>query len=153
MSLCKLLPNQKPKIKRWSMSRAEMKTRVLAAGMYLPAPDLPWDNKYFYTNREGWMKIIWDLCFKSSLYKKDIFDCENLAFKAWLRACEEYDLNTFCPTIGDIPEGRHGFNVFYCGDPDTGESEWMMFEPNDGFPGNGIMEWLGDGYRPDEWFG
>lgn len=137
----------KPKIKTWELTRLQMKQKVLDAGLHLPADDLPWDNRYVFTDDVGWSEVLYHLAFSSGLFKPDIFDCENYAFKAWLKACEEYDLNTLCVTIGSIPKGRHGFNILFRGDG------FALFEPNAGFEGSGAFE-IGDyGYQPDNWYG
>jgi len=93
---------------------------------------------------EGWGNILWDLVFNSNLYKADRFDCENYALKAMTTCAERYGLNTMGLVIGDIPLGRHGFNIFFHGDG------FMLWETNDGFSYAGTPFEIGEyGYHPD----
>jgi len=46
------------------------------------------DGEYFYTDLEGWGKVLLDLMFKSNLYRDDKFDCDNYALKA-MNVCAE----------------------------------------------------------------
>ncbi len=102
------------------------------------------DANYYYTDRVGWANVLYNLVFSSLLYQTDRFDCENYALKSMIVCHEKYGLNAYGMTIGDIPLGRHGFNVFYCG-----EDDFMIFEPNAGFGFAGAFE-IGDNeYKPD----
>jgi len=102
------------------------------------------DSRYYYTDLEGWGKILGDLMFKSSLYKADKFDCENYAMKAFNLCAERHGLNTLSFVIGKSDLGRHGYNMFYHG------FGWMLFEPNDGFPYAGSPFDIGEyGYFPE----
>lgn len=150
--MCNLLPNQKPKVKKWVMTGVELEDRLRAIGLTMPGR--PWDKKYFFTNREGWGEILYHLTFSSLLYKPDIRDCDYYAGKAWVTCSEKYDLNALLICIGDIPKGRHAFNILFFGDPDApGDEGFLLFEPNDGFPGSGAFEIGDDGYIPDQVFG
>lgn len=103
------------------------------------------DWYYYYTDFEGWGKVIRDLVFKSNLYKKDKFDCENFALKAMTLCAERYGLNTFGLALGDIPQGSHGFNIFW-----DGEKLWLL-EPNTSFGWAGEPFQIGEyGYIPDK---
>lgn len=102
------------------------------------------DWQYYHTDLEGWNEVLFNLIFKSNLYKQDKFDCENYALKAMNTCAERYGLNTLAVVIGDIPQGRHGFNILYYGDG------FMLWEPNDGFPFSGSLFEIGDyGYQPE----
>jgi len=71
--------------------------------------------------------------------------CENYALKASNLVAEHYGLNTLAMAIGDIPEGRHAFNIFYHG------AGFMLWEPNEGFPFSGSPFEIGDfGYKPEK---
>ena len=103
------------------------------------------DSWYYYTDLEGWGKVLWDLAFNSNLYKSDSFDCDNYAFKAMSRCAEIYGLNTLAVVIGDIPQGRHAFNMLFHGDG------FMLWEPNAGFSYAGTPFEIGEnGYIVDK---
>jgi hypothetical protein len=106
-----------------------------------------WNNWYYYTDDVGWANVLYHLVFSSSLYKPDRFDCEKYGLKAMITCSEEYGLNALCLAIGDMPLGRHGFNIFFLGDG------FMLFEPNRGFEWAGIMEIGDNGYYPREFYG
>jgi len=131
-----------PSFKTYYVSGSFLKEEIESLGFTVPMGRL--DSQYYYTDLEGWGAILWDLVFNSNLYKADRFDCENYALKAMTLCAERYGLNTMGLVIGDIPQGRHGFNIFYHGDG------FMLWEPNDGFPYSGSPFEIGEhGYRPD----
>ena len=102
------------------------------------------DGQYYFTDLDGWLKIIWDLTFASSLYKNDRWDCDNFSFKAMTQCAERYGLNTMAYVSGNTPGGYHAFNMVYTGD------EFLLFEPNDGFPFSGQLFPIGEfGYEVD----
>ena len=106
------------------------------------------DGQYYLTDIKGWGKILYDMVFNSSLYKKDKFDCENYALKAMSVCAERYSLNTMGMVIGDTPLGRHGFNVICI--YDNANVNLMLWEPNDGFEFSGSPFEIGEyGYQPD----
>ncbi len=131
-----------PAFTEYKLTGPELHRRILKLGLAIPFGML--DHYYYYTDLEGWGKVLADLAFKSSLYKEDKFDCENYALKAMSLCHERYSLNTFFMVIGTTPLGRHSFNMFFYGDG------FMLFEPNAGF-GYGSMFELGDNkYDPVE---
>lgn len=131
-----------PEFETYTTSRTIIRFRFKALGLEMPIGML--DNSYFYTDLEGWGVVLGDLVFKSSLYKKDKFDCDNYALKAMNICAEKYGLNTLGVAIGDIPQGRHAFNIFF-----TGENI-MLWEPNAGFPHSGEPFEIGEhGYQPE----
>lgn len=133
-----------PSFERFVIHRSTLVAELAKVGIKPLCTDQPMDGFIYYTNLEGWGKILWDLAFKSGLYKEDIFNCDKFALKAYILCCERYGLNSLLLAIGDIPEGRHGFNIFY-----TGEG-FMLWEPNDGFPFSGSEFEIGEyGYKPD----
>ena len=87
--------------------------KLQKAGIKVPVGLL--DNRYYFTDLEGWGKVLSDLTFKSNLYAKEKWDCDNYALKAMTVCAERYGLNTLGMVIGDIPTGRHAFNLFYYG--------------------------------------
>jgi len=136
-----------PGFEEYQTTGSNLKANLGVLGLEVPLGML--DSIYYYTNLGGWGKILKDLVFKSSLYKKDKFDCENYALKAMSLCHERYGLNTMGMVIGDTPLGRHGWNIFYHGDG------FMLWEPNEGFPAK-IKDFSGSafeigeyGYKPD----
>ena len=102
------------------------------------------DYSYYYTDSEGWGRILYDLVFESSLYREDRFDCENYALKCMTLCAERYGLNTMAMVIGDSHLGRHAWNIFYTG------GGFMCFEPNLAFPYAGEAFKIGEhGYKPE----
>ena len=131
-----------PSFREYQISSPVLKIKIEALGLSIPMGML--DYQYFHTDLEGWSKVLYNLVFKSNLYKKDKFDCENYALKAMSLCAERYGLNTLAMVIGDIPQGRHGFNMLYHGDG------FMLWEPNEGFPFSGSsFEVSEHGYHPD----
>lgn len=131
-----------PNFKEYYIDANSLRTKIKALGATIPFDML--DSWYYYTDLEGWSKILPDLVFKSSLYRKDRFDCEDYALKTMVTCRERYGLNTMGVVIGNMPQGRHGFNMFYFGDG------FMLFEPNEGYVWSGAFE-IGDyGYSPEE---
>jgi len=99
---------------------------------------------FYFSDTEGWGKILEDLVFKSSLYKTGRFTCVNYALKAQEECCLRYGINALRLCIGDTPQGRHAFNIFYNG------AGLMLWEPNEGFPFSGSAFEIGDfGYQPE----
>ena len=111
--------------------------------LHLTTPMGMLDYRYYYTNLEGWGKVLQNLVFNSNLYQKDKFDCENYALKAMNICSERYGLNAFGLVIGNTELGRHGFNIFYHGDG------FLLWEPNEGFDFSGSAFEIGEyGYFP-----
>lgn len=109
----------------------------------------PFDNWYYFLSLEDWNKILWDLTFKSNLYKAEIFDCEDLALKGQVVCAERYGVNAFRCCFGKSPKGYHAFNILFYGDEYNLEGA-MLFEPNDGYAHSGEMFNIGEyGYKPE----
>jgi len=131
-----------PAFKEYQITASILRPKIEALGLKIPMGMLDW--QYYFTDSEGWGKVLYDLVFNSSLYKKDKFDCENFALKAMNECAQRYGLNTLAMVIGDVPQGRHGFNMFYTGDG------FLLWEPNDGFPFSGSAFEIGEfGYSPE----
>jgi len=133
-----------PSFKEYKISGSELAIRYEALGVEMPFPRS--DYWYYHSDDVGWAKILPDLVIKSSLYKKDRFDCEDYALRAQGTCAERYELNTLRYTYGKMPLGFHGFNSFWVGD------RFMLFEPNEGFfnylNGNLVFEWGESSYEP-----
>jgi len=111
-----------PSFTEYKISASELSIEYKSLGITIPFPIS--DNWYYFTDSDGWAKILPDIILKSDLYKADKFDCEDYAMKAMLLCAERYGLNTLRYTYGDTPMGRHGFNTFWVGDI------FQVFEPN-----------------------
>ena len=132
-----------PTFKEYQIEGNLLKFKLQAMDMRVSLGML--DSIYYYTDLEGWGKILYNLVFNSNLYKTNKFDCENFAMKAMNLCAERYGLNTMGLVVGDIPLGRHGFNIIYCG-----QDLFKLWEPNSGFDCNGEAFDLGEnGYFPD----
>ena len=130
-----------PSFNEYSILGGEIRSQISELGFGLPIGML--DSWYYYTDLEGWGNILWDLIFNANLGVYEKFDCENYAFKAMTLCAERYGLNTLGVVVGDIPLGRHAFNILFHGDG------FKLFEPNAGFGYGGLFE-IGDyGYKPD----
>lgn len=131
-----------PNFKEYQITGLLLKAKIESLGLEIPMGMLDW--QYFHTDLEGWGKVLENLVFSSSLYKKDKRDCDWYAFKAFVECQARFGLNTLAMVIGDMPQGRHAFNMFY-----TGEG-FLLFEPNDGFLFSGSAFEIGEfGYQPE----
>ena len=131
-----------PSFKEYKISGLELMGKIEGLGLEIPLGMLDWT--YYFTDLEGWGKVLYDLVFSSNLYKEDRFDCENYSIKAFNECAERYGLNTLGVVIGDTSAGRHGFNMFYHGDG------FMLWEPNEGFPFSGGAFEIGEyDYLPE----
>lgn len=111
--------------------------------------DFVLDQWLYYTDLESWGKILYNMVFNSNLYKIDKFDCEDYALKAQCVSAERFDLNALRMCIGDMPQGKHGFNILFYGDK-MGIEGVMLWEPNAGFPHSGEAFEIGKyGYKPE----
>ena len=132
-----------PGFDEYTISGSDLYSKYGDVGLTMPFPMS--ENWYYFTDREGWAKLISHLLFKSNLYKADRFDCEDYAIKAMVTCAELFGLNTFRYTYGDSPLGRHGYNSFWTGD------SFLLFEPNEGFQGqmdSPVFELGENGYQP-----
>lgn len=131
-----------PSFPVYKIDGAALMDKVRGAGLQMPFGAL--DRNYYYTSQEGWGKILFDLVFKSSLYKEDKFDCDNYAMKALTVCAERYGLNTMGMVIGNMPLGRHAWNLLYTG------KAFLCFEANTAFPQAGEAFKIGEhGYIPE----
>lgn len=124
------------------MSGAELAKKYSGLGIEMPFPRS--DNWYYYSDVEGWAKILPDLLIKSSLYSEDRYDCEDYAMKAQIVCAERYGLNTLRYTYGRAPQGTHGFNSLWTGDG------FLLFEPNGGFDVEVVFPFGDNGYIPEK---
>lgn len=142
--------NSKPKFNEYTVPANELMGKIQGLGLSVQFGGML-DSYYYYTDLEGWGEILWDLVFRSGLYSQDKYDCENYALKAMNECAEKYGLNTMMAVVGQMPQGRHGFNLFYYGRGLlSNASGFMLFEPNDGFAWSGAFEIGEFGYKPEQ---
>ena len=122
------------------ISAQELRDKLVALGFTVPLGIL--DSTYYYTDAEGWAKVLSDLTFKSNLYQAERFDCEDYAMKACVTCWERYGLNAFGLVLGMTPAGYHGFNIGFEGDG------FFLHEPNEGFGFGGPFPVGEHGYIP-----
>jgi len=124
-----------PSFKRWSVSRYYAEQALKPFGFEFLYPGGVHAN-YYYTDTGGVIRLLPHLLFKSNLYKPDIFTCINYAYKVWLECGDKYDLNTWIPVIGRIPnyKPRHAWILIMTGNEEGFiPEEFLFFEPNDGW--------------------
>jgi len=100
-----------PSFNKWKVPRSYVVQIVESLGLQVLYPGVhAW---YSYTDQQGIAKLLPNLILKSSLYKQSIFTCVNYAFKAWNEVATRFDLNTWVPVIGRIPNAsvRHAWNL------------------------------------------
>lgn len=81
------------------------------------------DSAYYTTDAETWAEVLSRLVQEPWAYKAETNDCDNIALEAMTTCSREYGLNTMGMAIGDIPSGRHAFNLFLVG------NDIWVFEP------------------------
>lgn len=100
---------------------------------------------------EKWGEILEDLVISSNLYRHDQFACDAYAFKAQVECAERYGLNSLrmciMKTTNEGVTTARAFNLFPYGDT-AGIDGIMLFEPNEGYEWNGILEFGDFGYTP-----
>jgi len=149
-----------PTYKRWSVAGHYLIKKLEKMGMKtFPSAkqinNMKLDEKYTYTNLDGWAEVIPHLITKSDLYRKNIFDCEDYAVEAQSICAKNYGLNAVRLCVGTIPSSTdpnkpagHGFNILFYGD-DKGVEGVLLFEPNAGFAWAGNAFEIGENdYQP-----
>ena len=129
-----------PTFAEYEIMVGDLANLLLGIGLEIPFPYS--DNKYFYTDANGWAKVIPHLVLKSDLYKPEKFDCEDYAMKAQVACAELFGLNALRYVYGDSPQGRHGYCIFWDG------VVFTLFEPNEGFSGGSVFPVGENGYIP-----
>ncbi len=125
-----------PSFNEFQITAPALRVKLNQLGVQIPMDMLDW--QYYFTDLEGWGKVLYNLVFKSNLYKKDKRDCDWYAFKAKVECEERYGLNAIAFVIGDASQKRHAFNMFYYGDG------FMLWEPNEGYPFSGSAFEIGE---------
>ena len=123
-----------PSFKRWVTTRATISQKLEELGLEPLYPGGVHQN-YYFTDVDGCSNLLPNLILKSDLYKP-AFTCINYAFKVWNVCSERYELNTWLPVIGRIPNYpvRHAWNLLLLGDENGIDLDLsLFFEPNDGW--------------------
>ena len=144
-------PEPVPEIQKWGIQRYYFveKLKEFNIDTFPQNVDFVLDQWLYCTTMEGWGEVLYDLVLDSDLYQKDIYDCEDYALKAQCICAEKYGLNSFRMCIGDMPQGKHGFNIFFEHTEDDGIGDIYLFEPNGGFEHSGEAFKIGEhGYFP-----
>jgi hypothetical protein len=127
--------------KLYTMAGTTLWAKLNLVGIGTPMGML--DNNYFYTDEAGWKLILGDLVQSGALWKTDRYDCDKFSMKARVIAYERYGLNTCGFVIGDIPQGRHSFNLIVT---TTG---FLLFEPQNNIANFGVFPLDGRSYHAD----
>lgn len=130
-----------PEITLLSMPASDVEQEIRALGQKLMYPVLlDASGTYYYTNDEGWADVFdYIYCvFNMPEYIAFRMDCED--FIIWLKGLVSalFGLNYFAITIGDIPQGCHGFGFFRTQD------RHLIIEPQLAQ----FFEWGERGYTP-----
>ena len=124
--LAELEQPAKPSITLLPMPSTQVDAEIKALGQALMYPCLlDYGQDYFYTNAEGWAEVFnyIYLVFNMPPYIAGRMDCEDFGVLLKGLVSALFGLNYFALTIGDIPQGCHGFDFFRT---DTGH---LVIEP------------------------
>ena len=107
----------------------------------------PMDIPYRYTTDDGWQTVheYLVLAFPWPKYTRHFFDCENFAALWWTLVAAFFGLNYAVLTLGDIPAGYHGFNI-YRRPGDIIPENFLCLEPQS----LSFFEWGDRGYNPEK---
>ena len=126
-----LIPEPKPEFALFTLAPPEVQRLLKSNNIVLLYGLL--DSVYHYTSFEDWGQIFRWIYLNEELprFTYERWDCDKFAI--WLKdkVCMHFGLNLFAFIIGDVPQGRHGFNLFYS------ENGLFLWEPqwvNEGEP-------------------
>jgi len=131
----------KPDIKILSISALAVSNELRALGQKLMYPVLlDASGDYYYTNDEGWAQVFDYIyaVFDMPLYIAYRMDCEDFGVLLKGLVSALFGLNYFALTIGNIPQGCHGFDFFKT------DKGMMIIEPQTAQ----FFEWKERGYEP-----
>ncbi len=135
---------QTPMTSGFTLSRTVAQAELYEKQVTVPFGML--DDIYYCANDIDWYNIFIE-CFKNlPAYVTDRMDCDKFAFIFKTRVLEMSGLNSFAFVIGNIPAGRHGFNMF------RDQNGWHILEPNPSYLYDELQVFeIGEhGYRPDK---
>jgi len=130
-----------PKIKLLSMPGTAVLREVQAKGLTLMYPVLmDGSAPYYFTDDEGWAEVCDYIyaVFKMPPYVAARMDCEDFGILLKGLVSALFGLNYFAFTVGQIPQGCHGFNFL------RSEDRLVVFEPQLAR----FQEWGELGYKP-----
>jgi len=128
----------KAAVARLELSSVQLMSLISAQGWKVPMYLL--DTQYWYTTPENWATVL-NSVLLSDVYQAELYDCEDYALEAMVMVSKKHGLNTIGMVIGNTPQGRHGFNVFYDG-------TWWVYEPQPDY-GLGYFPLGENGYVPE----
>lgn len=131
----------KPKIELLSIGGDQVREEVVGLGLKLMYPGLmDGGQPYLYTNDKGWAEVFdYIYCvFDMPSYIASRMDCEDFGILLKGLVSALFGLNYFAFTVGQIPQGCHGFNFFKT------ENGLMIMEPQLAQ----FFEWGERGYKP-----
>ena len=136
--------NHIPKVREYTIDSNELSKLIHALPVKWRNVDLD-DYYYYFTDWEGWAKIIEYLKPNRPRYLADKFDCDNMAKWHSIEVARLFQLNTCAEVEGwaDVGRGvpeRHKWNIFFDGDV------FYQIEPQSGV----IMEIDDPLYKPDD---
>jgi len=116
----------KPEIEVLSLHPNKVSQEISGLGLKLMYPSLMdgW-QPYYYTSEEGWAEVFYYIytVFNMPSYIAGRMDCEDFGILLKGLVSALFGLNYFGFTIGQIPQGCHGFNFFRTG------GGFMVLEP------------------------
>ena len=144
MSIFKLEAKHIPTVKEFPIIASELDKLIRALPIMWRNIDLD-DGYYYFTDWEGWGKIIEYLKPNRPKYIAEKFDCDNQAKWHSVEVARLFQLNTCAEVEGwaDVGRGvpeRHKWNIFFDGD------SFYQLEPQTGE----IFDIESELYKPDE---
>lgn len=133
----------KPEIKLLSMTGRAVQGEISRLGLRLMYPTvMDYSTDYFYTDDEGWAEVFdYIYCvFNMPPYLSARMDCEDFGILLKGLVSALFGLNYFGFTVGQVPQGCHGFDFFKT------EDRFLIMEPQLAE----FFEWGERGYKP-EW--
>ena len=138
----------------YRMRFSEMITELEALGLeWQLKSKYKGDYWIYYTDERSWKTIIPYLILPANLYVEERADCDDYSRWASAKSAIDFKFNGCRQCWGNIPLGRHAFNLVIIHRP-HGEyqRDYMLFENNSGFPFAGKLFKFGEnGYVPKSW--
>ena len=133
----------KPEIELLSLHPNKVREEITRLGLKLMYPHLTDGGQpYYFTDDKGWAEVFDYIYFVFDMppYIASRMDCEDFGILLKGLVSALFGLNYFAFTVGQIPQGCHGFNFL------RSEDRLVEFEPQLAR----FQEWGELGYKP-EW--
>ena len=129
-----------PEVTYINIGKSVVKREIEAEGIELLRGLM--DAKYRYVSSSDWMNVFEYiyLVFPWPKYTAQYMDCDDFAFLVKGMVNAFFGINYFAFTLGDIPQGYHGFNIF------RDEKGLMCLEPQN----MKFFEWGDRDYLPQK---